>query len=102
LLAYEGFNYPDAIGTSVVGLNGGSGWLGAYTISAGAGFLWSQPSASSATVVHENEFGLEATYVLQLTPMAKLQSDFQAIWDPAYNPGASHAFVFQLQLTFAW
>ena len=68
----------------------------------GLGFLWSQPSASSATVVHENEFGLEATYVLQLTPMAKLQSDFQAIWDPAYNPSASHAFVFQIQLAFAW
>jgi len=68
----------------------------------GLGFLWSQPSASSATVFHENEFGIEATYVLQLTPMAKLQSDFQTIWNPAYNSGASHAFVFQLQLAFAW
>jgi porin len=68
----------------------------------GLGFLWSQPSASSATVVHENEFGLEAIYVLQLTPMAKLQSDFQAIWDPAYNPNASHAFVIQIQLALAW
>jgi carbohydrate-selective porin OprB len=68
----------------------------------GLGFLWSQPSNSSATVFHENEFGLEATYVLQLTPMAKLQSDFQAIWDPAYNPGASHAFVLQIQLALAW
>jgi porin len=69
---------------------------------AGIGFLWSQPSASSATVVHENEFGLEATYVLQLTPMAKLQSDFQVVWDPAYNPGASQAFIFQIQLALAW
>ena len=68
----------------------------------GLGFLGSQPSASSATVYHQNEFGLEATYVLQLTPMAKLQSDFQAIWDPAYNPGARHAFVFQVQLALAW
>ena len=69
---------------------------------AGLGFLWSQPSAGSATVAHQNEFGLEALYVLQLTPMAKLQADFQAIWDPAYNPAASHAFVFQLQLALAW
>jgi carbohydrate-selective porin OprB len=68
----------------------------------GLGFLWSQPSASSATVVHENEFGLETLYVLQLTSMAKLQSDFQVVWDPAYNPSASHAFVFQIQLALAW
>jgi len=68
----------------------------------GLGFLWSQPSANSATVVHENEFGLEATYVLQLTPMAKLQSDLQVIRDPAYNPGARQALVFQVQLAFAW
>jgi len=69
---------------------------------AGLGFVWSQPSATSATVAHQNEFGLEATYVLQLTPMAKLQSDFQVIWDPAYNPAASQAFVFQIQLELAW
>ena len=68
----------------------------------GVGFIWSQPSASSATVAHENEFGLEAIYVLQLTPMAKLQPDFQVVWNPAYNPGASHAFVFQVQLALAW
>ena len=69
---------------------------------AGVGFIWSQPSASSANVVHENEFGIEATYVLQLTPMAKLQCDSQVVWDPAYNPTASHAFVFQIQLVLAW
>ena len=68
----------------------------------GVGFVWSQPSASSAMLVHENEFGIEADYVLQLTPMAKLQSDFQVIWNPAYNPGANHAFVLQIQLEFAW
>jgi hypothetical protein len=68
----------------------------------GLGFLWSQPAASSAAGAPENKFGLDAIYVLQLTPMANLQSDFQAIWDPAYNPGASHAFVFQIQLAPAW
>jgi carbohydrate-selective porin OprB len=69
---------------------------------AGIGFIWSQPSVSSATVAHENEFGLETLYVLQLTPMTKLQSDFQVIWDPAYNPGAGPAFVLQLQFALAW
>lgn len=68
----------------------------------GLGFIWSQPSGTSDTLVHENEYGLEAIYVLQLTPMAKLQTDFQTVWDPAYNPVARQAFVFQLQLAFAW
>jgi len=68
----------------------------------GLGFIWSQPSASSKTLFHENEYGLEAGYVLQLTPMAKLQSDLQVLWDPAYNPGARQAFVFQVQLALAW
>ena len=69
---------------------------------AGVGFAWSQPSDGSSTVYHENEFALEAGYVLQLTPLAKLQPDFQVVWNPAYNPGANRAFVFQLQLDVAW
>jgi hypothetical protein len=70
--------------------------------SAGVGFIWSQPSATSQTVFHENEYALEAGYVLQLTPTAKLQPDFQVIWNPAFNPDAGPAVVFQLQLDLAW
>jgi hypothetical protein len=43
----------------------------------GLGVLWSQPSARSGTVFHENEFGLEATYVLQLTPTANCNPTFK-------------------------
>src|SRR5947199_278894 len=35
-------------------------------------------------------------------PLAKLQSDFQTVWNPAYNAAANHAFVFQVQLAFGW
>ncbi len=70
--------------------------------SMGVGFVWSQPSASSSVVAHENEYVLEAGYVLQLTPTAKLQPDVQVVWNPAYNPGASQAVIFQLQLDIAW
>lgn len=69
---------------------------------AGIGFVWSQPSASSSPVAHENEYVLEAGYVLQLTPTAKLQPDVQVVWNPTYNPGASQAVIFQLQLDVSW
>jgi porin len=70
--------------------------------SMGVGFVWSQPSASSSSVAHENEYVFEAGYVLQLTPTAKLQPDVQVVWNPTYNPGASQAVIFQIQLDVNW
>ena len=68
----------------------------------GLGFVWSQPAATTKTVYHENEYVLETFYTLQLTPTMKLQSDFQIVWDPVFNPNAGPATVFQLQLNLAW
>jgi hypothetical protein len=68
---------------------------------AGVAFVWSQPPSNS-TAASRNEYVLEAGYVLQLTPFAQLQPDLQAVWDPAYNPSASHALALQLQLVVAW
>jgi hypothetical protein len=68
----------------------------------GVGFVWSQPSATTKTVYHENEYILETVYAMQLTPTIKLQPDFQVIWNPAHNPNADQAMVFQLQLVMAW
>lgn len=68
---------------------------------AGVGFVWSQPSATSQPVIHENEFVLEAGYILQLTPTARIQPDVQLVWNPAFNPEPT-ALVFQLQLELAW
>jgi porin len=69
---------------------------------AGIGFVWSQPSWSSSPAAHQNEYVLEAGYVLQVTPFARLQPDLQVVWNPAKNPNADHALVFQLQLEVAW
>jgi carbohydrate-selective porin OprB len=69
---------------------------------AGIGFVWSHPSTTGTTVYHENEYVMEAGYVLQLTPTAKLQPDFQVVWNPAYNPDPGPALTFQLQLDLAW
>ena len=68
----------------------------------GIGFVWSRPSTSSSTPVHKNEFVLEMGYVLQLTPMAKLQPDLQVVWNPAYNSNARQAVVFQVQIDISW
>jgi len=68
----------------------------------GVGFVWSQPSASSGTVAHENEYVFEAGYALQLTPTAKLQPDVQVVWNPTYNPDARQALIVQIQLDVSW
>jgi porin len=68
----------------------------------GVGFVWSQPAATTSTIEHENEYTLETIYVLQLTPLIKLQPDVQIVWNPAHNPNADQAVVFQLQLAIAW
>jgi hypothetical protein len=68
----------------------------------GVGFVWSQPSATTKTVYHENEYVLETVYALQLTPTIKIQPDFQVIWDPAFHRDTDRAMVFQLQLAMAW
>ena len=68
----------------------------------GAGFVWSRPSSAMQPVAHENEYGFELMYVLQLTPLASLQPDFQMIWNPAQNPNAERNCIFQLQLNLTW
>ena len=69
---------------------------------AGIGFVWSHPTTTEVTPYHANEHVLEAGYVLQLTPTAKIQPDFQVVWNPIANPSAGPAMVFQLQLDLAW
>lgn len=69
---------------------------------AGVGFIWSRPSALMEPVAHQNEYGLEAMYLLQLTPFTSLQTDVQFIWNPAGNAAAERNIVFQLQLNLTW
>jgi porin len=68
----------------------------------GAALVWSQPSAAVKPTAHTDEYGLEVTYVLQLSPLTSLQPDLQYIWDPVNNPNADHNLVFQLQLNLTW
>ena len=68
----------------------------------GLGLVWSQASARTQAVDHENEYALETFYALQLTPTIKLQPDLQIVWNPAFSPEPGPALVGQLQLNIAW
>jgi porin len=68
----------------------------------GVGFVWSQPSESTRTVYHQNEYIAEVFYALQFSPTVRLQPDFQFVTNPAYNRDHDHAMVFQLQLILGW
>ena len=67
----------------------------------GMGFVWSQPAATTKTIDHENEFVWETVYVIQLTPLIKLEPDYQMIWNPTFSK-ANHASAFQLQIKLSW
>jgi len=68
----------------------------------GAGFVWSQPSATTKTVYHENEYVLETFYTLQLSPLSQLQPDLQIVWNPAFSPNPGPAVIFQFQFLLKW
>ena len=68
----------------------------------GIGFVWSQPSATSKTVYHRNEYVAEAFYTLQLSPMLRLQPDLQIVWNPAFNADPGPFTIVQTQFILAW
>ncbi|MBM4113223.1 MAG: carbohydrate porin [Phycisphaerae bacterium] len=63
-------------------------------------FKWTR-APSSPFNIHDDEFALEATYAMQLTPTAVLQPDLQLVWDPASSP-RDFAVVFQLSINLRW
>jgi carbohydrate-selective porin OprB len=69
---------------------------------AGIGFVWSQPSATSKTVYHRNEYVAETFYTLQLSPMTRLEPDLQIVWNPAFNPDPGPFVVVQTQIILTW
>ena len=68
----------------------------------GVGFAWSQPSETTKTVYHNDEYVFETFYTLQLTPTSRLQPDLQIVWNPAFNPDAGPAVIFRFQFILSW
>lgn len=61
------------------------------------GFLWERAAESAKPYSHKDEYGLELTAVVQLTPTFYLQPDVQYIFNPVHETDRSGAFVFQVQ-----
>ncbi|MBX3732037.1 MAG: carbohydrate porin [Verrucomicrobiae bacterium] len=68
----------------------------------GVGVVWSRPSPQGDGLTPSDETVLELGYVLQLTPMLRVQPDLQIVWNPAQNPDTDRALVVQLQLDASW
>ena len=80
-----------------------AGWVPRLTNDLlGVGFVWSQPSATTKTVYHDNEYVFETFYTLQLSPTSIVQPDLQIVWNPAFNPDPGPAVVFQFQFVLKW
>ncbi len=69
---------------------------------AGIGFVWSQPSATTKTVYHRDEYVAETFYTLQLSPLLRLQPDLQLVWNPVFNPDPGPFTVVQAQFILSW
>lgn len=63
------------------------------------GFLWLRPDGAEATYQNKNEYGLELTAVVQLTPTFFLQPDIQCIFNPIHGE-EDCAVVMQIQGVF--
>ena len=63
----------------------------------GLGFVWAKPSDHIKDVINKNEYGVELSYVMQLTPTMTLQPDIQIIKDPIHGKKGQTNVVFQLQ-----
>lgn len=64
------------------------------------GFLWERAAASQRPAKHMDEYGLELSTVVQLTPTFFLQPDVQYIFNPVHATDKDGAVVLQLQGVF--
>lgn len=65
------------------------------------GFLWQRAASDQNPVQHKDEYGLELSMVMQITPTFYLQPDLQYIFNPIHaTDGDDGAFVMQVQGVF--
>ena len=52
--------------------------------------------------MNSNEYGIELTYVAQVTPTMTLQPDIQLVKNPVNGRRGQTAVVFQIQNVWSW
>lgn len=80
----------------------GSGWGSRSNYdNVSFGFLWQRAASNQRPTAHKDEYGLELSTVVQITPTFYLQPDLQYIFNPIHAPNNDDgAFVMQLQGVF--
>lgn len=68
----------------------------------GLGLLWQQGAKKNGPYVNRNEYGIELTYVAQVTPTMTLQPDIQLVKNPVNGRRGQTAVVFQIQNVWSW
>ena len=61
------------------------------------GLLWERAAQSARPYAHKDEYGLELSAVVQITPTFYLQPDVQYIFNPVHETEQSGALVLQIQ-----
>ena len=69
---------------------------------AGVGLVWSEPSATTRTVYHRNEYVAETFFTYQLSPMSRFEPDLQLVWNPVFNAEPGPYVVVQAQFLLSW
>ena len=64
------------------------------------GVLWERAAESAKPYAHKDEYGVELSAVVQLTPTFYIQPDVQYIFNPVHETSRSGAFVLQVQGVF--
>ncbi len=64
------------------------------------GFLWERAAGTERPYEHKDEYGLELSAVVQVTPTFFLQPDVQCILNPVHEADEACSLVFQLQGVF--
>lgn len=64
------------------------------------GFMWARAADSYTPDINKNEYGIELSAVIQVTPTFFIQPDVQYIFNPAGQTDRSGEFVLQLQGVF--
>lgn len=90
-----------SISTGLVWLSPFSGTNASNDGYLGLGFLWQQAN-KNLNYTNKNEYGVELTYVVQVTPTLTIQPDIQLIHNPIYGKKGQTNLVFQIQKIWTW
>lgn len=74
----------------------------ANNTSLGLGFVWQRGSESGGPYANRNEYGVELSCNMQVTPTMTIKPNIQYIHNPVYGRSGQNDLVFQIQNIWTW